>query len=165
MSARKLLALDLSGNVGVARMMRGSVPTFDTIKLEGPDLTFKIGQLLVFLFEEYDRDPFDGLAFEGAIKTDTDTVELLELLIGLCGACYAFIGLMRRREGIHLAWCKVSIEDAKRALTGKARATKDEMVHAARRTMGWTVRTDHEADAGAVGLVGYQRLWPRPKVL
>ena len=166
----KLLALDLSGTVGAARLERGHVPTFQTLKLEGPDLTFKIGRFQAWLFDEYDRDPFDGMAWEGSIKTDTDTVALLELLMGLAGACYAFVGLMREREGIHLAWCKVSVDDAKAELCGAAtkvvdgkrkKMDKDDMLYHARRTMNWPVTTHHEADAGAVGLVAYSRLWPK----
>lgn len=168
----RLLALDLSTNVGWTRMVRGQVPTFGTLKLTGPDLTFKCGQLLAWLFEEYDREPFDAIAWEGSIKTPTDTVDLLELLIGLAGVCYAFVGMMRQREGITLKWCKVSIDDAKAALCGaptkidprtnkRRKVDKADMMHAARTTMGWRVITDHEADAGGVGLVAYTRLYPK----
>ena len=38
---------------------------------------------------------------------------------------------------------------------------KDEMVVAALQVMNWKVANDHEADAGAVGLVAYERLCPR----
>ncbi len=167
----RLLSLDIATNVGHARFRgRGIVPTFGTLKLEGPDLTWKCGQLLEFLYDEYDREPFDGLCWERPILTPSDTVNLLELLFGLVGVVFAFIGDMRRREIVNLAWCEVSVDDAKRALCGKLhkdvggkrkKVDKADMLHAARTTMNWRVVTDHEADAGAVGLVGYTRLWPK----
>lgn len=164
----RLLALDIATNVGHARMVRGQVPTFGTLRLEGPDLTWKCGQLLEFLYDEYDRAPFDGIAFERPILTPTDTVKLLELLYGLIGVVFAFIGDMRQREVVNLAWCEVSVDDAKVALCGKLYKTgtrkkvdKADMIHAARTTMGWRVVTDHEADAGACGIVAFSRLWPK----
>ena len=51
----------------------------------------------------------------------------------------------------------------KMALTGNGKATKEEMVTAARRTMGWRVDTHHEADACAGGAVAYERLWPKAR--
>lgn len=158
----RLLSLDLSGNVGHARLERGVVPRFDTLVLEGPDLTFKCGQLLRFLYDEYEREPFDALAWERPLITPTDTVDLLELLYGLVGVCYAFIGMMREK-GITIAWHEVDVPTAKKALTGKAKATKDEMLFAARRTAGWDVRTHHEADAGAVGVVADAAIWPKAR--
>lgn len=169
-----LVALDLASNVGVARFRaRGQVPTFDTLRLEGPDLTFMIGQFLAWLFDEYDREPFAGLAWERPLLTPTDTVDLLELLYGLVGACYAFIGMMRQR-GIYLKWCEVSTDDVKRALcqdlfvfdpkkNKRRKVDKHDMLHAARTTMGWRVRTDHEADAGGVGLTAFDRFWPKAR--
>ena len=168
-----LVALDLASNVGVARFRaRGQVPTFDTIRLEGPDLTYKHGQLLSWLFDEYDREPFDGLAWERPLLASTDTVDLLELLYGLVGACTSFVGTMRRREGIHLKWTEVAVDDVKRALchdlfvfderlNKRRKVDKNDMLHAARITMGWRVRTDHEADAGGVGMTAFDRFWPR----
>lgn len=155
----RLMALDLSSSVGHARLKRGTRPRFGTLVLEGPDLSFKLGQLLVWLEGQYAVEPFDALAWERPLLTKTDTVDLLELLYGCAGICYAFIGLMRER-GVTLAWCEVSVEDAKRALTGKPRAGKDEMLYAARRTVNWQVHSHHEADAGAVGVVADARLWP-----
>lgn len=169
-----LVALDLASNVGIARFRaRGQVPTFDTLRLEGLDLSYKIGQLLARLFDEYDSEPFEGLAWERPILTPKDTVDLIELLYGLVGACYAFVGLMRRREGIHLKWTEVSTDDVKRALchdlfvfderlNKRRKVDKNDMLHAARTMMGWRVRTDHEADAGGVGMTAFDRFWPRP---
>lgn len=170
-----LVALDLASNVGIARFRaRGQVPTFDTMRLSGPDLTFKLGQLQARLFDEYDQEPFDGLAWERPILTPSDTVDLIELLYGGIGACYAFVGMMRRREGIHLKWCEVTTDDVKRALccdlyvfdpkkNKRRKVGKEDMLHAARTTMNWRVRTDHEADAGGVGLTAFDRFWPKAR--
>ncbi len=166
----RLKTLDLSTNVGHGYFAgRGIVPTFGTLKLEGPDLTFKCGQLLGFLYDEYDRQPFDGLAWERPLLVPTDTVDKLELLYGLVGICYAFIGDVRSR-GIHLKWCEVTVDDAKLELCGtltkvvdgkRRKMDKDDMLYHARRTMGWRVTDHHQSDAGAVGLCAYSRLWPK----
>lgn len=166
----KLLALDLSGTVGAARLERGKVPTFQTLKLEGPDLTWQCGHLNRFLYDEYDRDPFDGIAWERPLLTDTDTVKLLELLYGLTGVVNGFIGDMRHRQIVNLAWCVVTVDDAKAELCGaltkmvgekRKKMDKDDMLYHARRTMNWSVTTHHEADAGAVGICAFSRLWPK----
>lgn len=166
----RLLSLDLSTNVGHARLQRGRVPVFGTLLLEGPDLTFKLGQFLCFLYDEYDREPFDGIAWERPLLVPTDTVDKLELLYGLVGVVYAFIGDMRASGVVNLAWTEVTVDDAKLELCGaltkvvgnkRRKMDKDDMLYHARRTMNWRVVTHHEADAGAVGLVGYERLWPK----
>lgn len=167
----KLLALDIATHVGHARMERGRVPVFGTLKLEGPDLTYKCGQFLEWLHDEYDREAFDGIAYENPILTPTDTVELIKLLVGLVGIVNGFIGSLRMR-GIHLAWTTVTVDDAKAELCGaltkmvgekRKKMDKDDMLYHARRTMNWSVTTHHEADAGAVGLVAYSRLWPKTR--
>ena len=79
----------------------------------------------------------------------------LTLLWGLAAVAQLFAG----QQGLP---CEaVAVRDAKKALTDKALATKDEMVVAALQVMNWKVANDHEADAGAVGLVAYERIWPR----
>lgn len=157
----RLLALDLSSNVGVARFgERGTVPTFDTIRLQGPDLTYKIGQFQAWLYEEYEKLPFLGIAFERPILTPTDTVELLNLLYGLVGIVHGFIGCMRK-DGVHLLWAEVTVPEVKIALTGSGKAKKDEILHAARTVFNWPVTDDHQADSGGVGLVAYRRFWPK----
>lgn len=152
-----LLALDISGSVGHARLVRGSRPRFGTLKLEGPDLAWKLGQLLVWLEEQFAVDPFDALAWERPLITPTDTVDLLELLIGGAGLCYGFAGKHK------LPWREVDVPTAKLALTGKAKADKDDMLYAARRVLNWEVRNHHEADAGAVGGVAYEQIFPKAK--
>jgi hypothetical protein len=157
-----LLALDLSTHVGHARFRaRGQVPTFGTLRLEGADLTYKIGQLRVWLHEEYDREPFEALAWERPLLTPKDTVDLLELLYGLASECAGFVGWMRKVELVHLLYAKVTVPEVKFALLGKGVGKKDEILHAARAVFNWPVTTDHEADAGGVGLVAYRRFWPK----
>lgn len=152
---RRLAFLDLSTNVGLARFNDRARPRFDTLVLEGPDLSFKLGQFSLWLDDQYMVDQFDAIGWERPLLTPTDTVDLLELLYGLAGVCYAFAGRHR------MPWREVSVTDAKLALTGKGKATKEEMLYAARRTMNWPVRNDHEADAGAGGVVAFERLWPK----
>lgn len=150
----RLKALDLSTNVGHARLLKGTRPRFGTYLLTGPDLAWKLGGFQVWLEEQYTVDPFDALAWERPLIAPTDTVDLLELLYGLCGVCYAFVGKRR------MPWREVTVVEAKLALTGKAKATKDEMLYAARRVVNWQVSDHHQADAGAVGVVAYEQLWP-----
>jgi len=147
--------LDLSGTVGHAVLTRGERPRFGTLPLEGPDLSWRIGQFALWLDDWHAVEQFDALGWERPLLTPKDTVDLLELLYGLVGVCYAFVG---RRK---MPWREVSVTDAKIALTGKGKATKEEMLYAARRHMGWRVDTHHEADAGAGGVVAYERLWPK----
>lgn len=152
---RKLLALDLSTAVGAAWLTtEGGPPRFVTEYLRGPDLAWKIGQFQVWLEEQYMIDRFDAIAWEGPLLMPTDTIDLVKLLTGLVGICYGFAGKNK------LPWREVSVTDAKIALTGRGKASKADMLHAARRVAHWPVNTDHEADAGAVGVVAIERLWP-----
>ena len=73
-------------------------------------------------------------------------------------------------RGIHLAYTTVTIDDAKAELCGsltkivdgkRKKMDKDDMLYHARRRMNGPVTTHHEADAGAVGLVAYSRLFPK----
>lgn len=158
----KLLALDLSGTVGFAKFAeRGERPRFGSLPLDGSDLPAKLGEFDVWLEDTYSVDPFEALAWERPLITPTDTVTLLELLYGLVGICHAFVGRHRRLDQVFMPFHEVDVPTAKRTLTGKAKATKDEMVVAARRTFNWEVKNDHEADAGAVGLVAYELIWPK----
>lgn len=154
---RTVLGLDFSTSVGFARVRWGERPRFGTLELEGPDLAWKLGQFSQWLDDQYAVEPFDALAWERPIITPTDTVDLLELLYGGVGVCYAFAG---RRK---LPWREITVEDVKLALTNKARAKKEEMLYAARRVMNWPVKDHHQADAGAVGGVAYERIWPKAR--
>lgn len=159
MSDPRLLFLDFSTAVGFARFVGRARPRFGTLHLQGPDLTWKLGQFQVWLEDQYAVDPFDALAWERPLLTPTDTVDLLELLYGGVGICRGFAGKHKVR------WCEVSVTDAKIAITGNGRAKKEEMLYAANRTLNWRVSNHHEADAGAGGVVAYERLWPKQTVL
>jgi len=154
----RLLALDLSSNVGHAILVRGRPPTFGTLQLFHPDRARRLGAFLVWLEEMYAVHGFDGIAWERPLLLRTDKVDKLEILYGLVGIAYAFAGKH------DLPWREVTVQEAKHALTGKSNADKSEMLFAAVRVMGWKATNDHEADAGAVGLVAYDRLWPKAKV-
>lgn len=160
----KLLALDLSTAVGVAAFgQRGERPRFETVTLEGQDLAHKIGNFQIWLEGRYAVDKFEALAWERPLITPTDTVDLLELLYGLVGVCYGFVGKQRIQRQNPMPWREIDVPTAKKALTGKAKADKDEMLFAAKRTWGWDVRSHHEADAGAVGGVAYEQIWPKAR--
>lgn len=157
----KLLSLDLATNVGACWLgERGTVPEFDTIKLEG-DTNLKTGQFQVWLDDQYAVDPFAALAWERPLIMPTDTVDLLELLYGLVGVCRAFIGRQWILNKVAIPWREVDVPTVKRALTGKAKANKDEMLYAARRVMNWNVHSHHEADAAGVGVVAFSSIWPK----
>jgi Holliday junction resolvasome RuvABC endonuclease subunit len=152
----RLLSLDLNTNVGHARLIRGQPPLLNTLILRG-SVHQKLGEFDRWLNAQFD---FDAMAWERPLIMPTDTVQLLELLYGLVGLCHAYAYRSQLR------WVEVTVQEAKLALTGYADATKDEMLIAARDVMDWNPANDHEADAGAVGLVAYEQLWPvaRPPV-
>lgn len=159
----KLHALDLSSNVGSAILVRGRPPLFQTLRLSG-DLASMLGRFSQWLDDMHAVHRFDGVAWERPIITPKDKVDKLELLYGLVGVAYAFAG---RRN---LPWHEVTIDEAKFTLVGahttvdaggkRRKVDKTDMVAAAMK-LGWKVATDHEADAGAVGICAYERLWPK----
>lgn len=153
----KLHALDLSSNVGSAVMERGRVPLFQTRRLLG-DRAMMLGGFAMWLDEMHMVHGFDGVAWERPILTPKDKVDKLEILYGLVGIAYAFAGKHK------LPWCEVTIQEVKQALTGRANADKDDMVAAAVSTFGWKVATDHEADAGGVGIHAMGILNPKRAV-
>lgn len=150
----KLLALDLSSNVGHAILERGRVPLFGTLRLVGDRATM-LGRFGVWLDEFHMVHGFDSVAWERPLITPRDTVDKLEILYGLVGIAYAFAGA---RKLPHL---EVTVQQVKFALTGKSNADKAEMVAAAMQVMNWKVANDHEADAGGVGIHAMGILNPR----
>lgn len=156
-----LLALDLSGWVGFARIrQRGKKPTFGSFELEGQDLTWKLGHFGDWLDDMYAVDPFTALAWEKPLLMPTDTIELVELLTGLSGCCRRFAGARTRR----LPWFQVTVQEVKKQMTGRSNAKKPEVVAAARK-VGFWVKNDHEADAIGVGVFAYDRLFPKQGAL
>jgi Holliday junction resolvasome RuvABC endonuclease subunit len=135
-------------------MQRYRPPTFGTVPFKG-DRATKLGRFSDWLDTTLDSLQPDALAWERPILMPSDTVDLIELLYGMVGIAYA--ARWKRR----LPFLEVPIHDAKRALTGSGRADKDQMITAAMSTMHWSVATHHEADAGAVGMIAYDNLFPR----
>lgn len=161
----RLLATDLSSSVGWALLERGVPPTFGTERLPpalGEDQGARFSRLHDWLGEMQGRHAFDALAYErpilprkaGDLATTMDT---LTLLWGLC----TVVRLYAHQQGMPCVACPV--DQAKITLTGSKHAKKDDMVVAAMKTMNWTVEDDHQADAGAVGLWAYERLWPKAR--
>lgn len=152
----KLLALDLSSNVGHAIMERGRPPMFGTLRLRG-DRAQQLGEFLGWADDMQTVHGFDAIAWERPLLKPTDKVDVLELLYGLVGVAYAIAGRHR------LPWREVDVKQVKITLTGKANAKKEEMIAAAMNDLNWKVATDHEADAGAVGIYAYEQLWPKAR--
>ena len=163
----KLLALDLSSNVGWAVLERGvkTGPVFGTMRLPpalGEDQGARFARLYDWLVEMRALWNYDALAYErpilprksGDLATTMDT---LMLLWNLCGTVrhYAY------DYGLRCISCPV--DQAKITLTGSKFAQKDDMVAAAMKKFDWKVADDHQADAGAVGVWAYERLWPKAK--
>ncbi len=153
----KLLALDLASSVGHAVMERGRVPLFGTLRLRG-DRAQQLGEFLTWAEDMQAVHGFDGIAWERPLLKPTDKVDTLELLYGLVGIAYAIAG---KHE---LPWREVDVKQVKITLTGKANADKVEMVAAAMKDFNWKVATDHEADAGAVGIWAFEQIWPKARV-
>lgn len=154
----KLHALDLSSSVGSAIMERGRPPLFQTLRLDG-DRAHMAGKLATWLDEMHMVHRFDAVAWERPLFVPKkDTVDKLEILIGLVGVAYAFAGKHK------LPYCEVTIQEAKFALTGRGNADKADMVAAAMQTFNWKVANDHEADAGGVGIHAMGVLNPKRAV-
>lgn len=150
----RLLALDLSSNVGHAIMERGRAPLLGTLKLRG-DRAMQLGEFLGWLEDMQRVHRFDAIAWERPLLKPTDKVDMLELLYGLVGVAYAIAGKF------NLPWRECDVKQVKITLTGRANATKEEMVAAAMNDLNWKVATDHEADAGAVGIWAFEQIWPK----
>lgn len=159
----RALALDLATTTGHAVMERGRVPMFGTWKaprtVEG-EYGPAYAALWTFLDEMDQVHGFDAVGFEQPIKKRTDTLHILRLLTGFAVVVETWAGVVRLRPGRGSFQCvEVPVPTAKKALTGDSYAEKNAMVAAACR-LGWRVANDHEADAGAVGLVTFETLWP-----
>lgn len=164
-----LLGLDLSRQAGWCRLRRYESPTFGTIDLERYlTLHERLGRYDDWLEGTHRDEPVDGVAWEGPHLMPHDKMATLLLLYGL-------ITLTRRFAWRHnLPWFEAPIPDVKAALLGSTRViypksmpraertklAKQAMVAAAMEKMGWYVEDHHQADAGGVGLVGYDNLWP-----
>lgn len=152
----RLLALDLSTMTGFAVMERGRAPHFGTWRAP-PETVGEYGRrysaLRQWLVEMHQVHQLDGIAFEAPIMKPTDDMHMLRVLIGFAVIVEEVAGSLK------LECVEVPVPTVKKALTGDAYAKKDKMIAAACRR-GWAVADDHQADAGAVGLVAFQTLWP-----
>lgn len=151
----KLLALDLSTNVGWAIMVRGSPPVLGTLNLGEGSLADRMGRYLLWLDRMHDDHKFDAIAWERPILLRTDTVDKLEILFGLVGVTAGVAGMY------HLPNREVTVQEVKQTLTGNPFATKEEMLRAAMMDLKWRCVTHHEADAGAVGIFAMNSLNPK----
>lgn len=163
-----LLALDLSSNIGWARFDLTKPPerrvTFGTLpfgKIEGEIGTEHIarmcGQFTNWIDDLYSVDPFDAIAWEEPFHVRHDKVGKLKILIGLVGICFGFAGSRHHP----MPYREVPPKAVKKRMTGRQDADKAEVIDACW-SVGWKVKTDHEADACGVGLVAYRQIWPLP---
>lgn len=153
-SGFKIHALDISTSVGSAIMERGKPPMFQTLRLVG-DRAQMAGKLATWLDEMHMVHQFDAVAWERPLFVPKrDTVDKLEILIGLVGVAYAFAGKNS------LPWCEPTIQEVKTAITGSPKADKLQMIAAAMK-IGWKPADDHQADAGGVGVAAMAILNPR----
>ena len=113
-----------------------------------------LGTFATWLDEMHMVHRFGGVAWERPILTPKDKVDKLEILYGLVGIAYAFAGRHK------LPYCEATVQEVKFALTGRSNADKSEMIAAAMK-IGWKPATDHEADAGAVGICAMAVLNPK----
>lgn len=147
------------------KLRRYEAPEFGTIDLERYDtLHERHGHFGDWLWKQ----ECDGIAWEGPRLMPHDRLPTLMLLYGLITLARRFAWERK------LPWVEVPVGDVKAALLGSRRLAipdgltksqrttfvKDTMIHAAQEKMGWTVEDHHQADAGGVGLVAYDNLWP-----
>lgn len=161
----RLLALDLSSNIGWAMFTPGRPPRFGTLPLgksageEGiAHIVRMSGQFGDWLDDLYAVDPWQAMAWEAPFLAPHDKVNKIKILIGLVGIAMRFAGSRH-----HPMPClEVPPKEVKKRMTGRQDAEKVDVIGACW-SVGWKVGTDHEADACGVGLVAYEQLFPRAR--
>lgn len=160
----KLLALDLSGEVGWALFNGIDPPKFGTVKVnQYRDFTFRMFKFQQWLEDHFVRYPWDAMAWERPILMPTDTPQKVAILYGLPGVAGAFAGKHQMR------WDSVSVDEVKMAVCGdlwkdndvdqkRKKMDKADMVRFAQQRLGFDVTTHHEADAAGVGMVAWESL-------
>jgi Holliday junction resolvasome RuvABC endonuclease subunit len=151
----KLLALDLSSNVGWAMFSPGAPPRFGTLAYEGQGKVRICGQFGDWLDDLYAVDPWQAMAWEAPFLKPGDKVDKIKILIGLVGVCFAFVGSQHHA----MPHIEVQPKSVKKRMTGRQDADKADVIKACW-SLGWKVGSDHEADAAGVGLVAYREIWP-----
>lgn len=142
-------------------MARGTRPLFGT--WYAPDepvgeYAKRYSELHEWLVEMRMVHGFDAIGYEKPwMNADRDTMHQLRILTGFPVIVECFCGLQKPR----IPCREVDARVVKKALTGDSFASKPDMVAAAKR-LGWAVKNDDEADAGAVGMVTIESLWPSP---
>lgn len=151
----RALGLDMASATGWAVMQRGGPHIFDTwnARFTG-DYGHLYAKLFAWLGQMRQVHGFEAIGYETPwLNPEGDTMHKLRILHGFPVVAATF-------AGIHKMPCiEVGARDAKKALTGNSYAKKHEMVLAARR-LGWKVKNDDEADAGAVGMCVIEQVWP-----
>ncbi len=152
----RLLALDLSSNIGWATFSPGGPPRFGTLAYEGQGKPRICGQFGDWLRDFYSVEPWDAMAWEEPFLKPGDKVDKIKILIGLVGIAFAFVG----SRSHPMPYLEVQPKELKKRMTGRQDADKADVIKACW-SLGWKVGTDHEADACGVGLVAYRRIWPK----
>ncbi len=129
---------------------------FGTLAYGGQGKARICGQFGDWLNDLYAVDPWDAMAWEAPFLKPGDKVDKIKILIGLVGVCFAFVGSVRHP----MPYIEVGPKDVKKRMTGRSDADKADVIKACW-SVGWKVKTDHEADSCGVGLVAYEMIWPK----
>jgi Holliday junction resolvasome RuvABC endonuclease subunit len=163
-----LLGLDLSSNIGWALFdpsrpigRRARFGTLNYGKKDDEEGTEHIarmcGQFSNWLDDLYAVERWDGIAWEAPFLKPGDKVDKIKILIGLVGICFAFAGSRRHP----MPYLEVRPQEVKKRMTDRQDADKA-AVQQACWSVGWKVKSEHEADAAGVCLIAYRRIWPAP---
>lgn len=163
----KLLALDLAVEAtGWALFDGQGPPLFGTVRLnKHRDFAYAMAEFQQFLEEKFHFYCWDAMAWEKPILMPTDTPDKIAGAYGLAGVSAAFAGRRKMR------WETVTVYEVKEAVCGalwkdngldgkRKMVDKADMIRCAREIWDWNVQTHHEADAGGVGLIAYEAIWP-----
>lgn len=162
----KLLALDMSEQVGWCLLEHGRAPRFATWKDGQNKLGIEVygafaGALFQWLSDHVAVHQPDAIAAEAPIipnkhgggpDTTTHTVLFLSGLVWTAE-------LVAHRAGAR--FLRVHHEDAKMALLGRSKGVKKVHMKAECHARKWLVGSEHEADAIGVGLHASEVFWPK----
>ncbi len=167
MTGRRLLGLDLSSNIGFAmfdptadKARRVRFGTLAYGRVDGEeDMAHKVrlcGKFGDWLDDLYAVDPWDAIAVEAPFLKPGDKVGKIKILIGLVGIVMRFAGSAKHP----MPYVEIGPKEVKKRMTGRSDADKADVIKACW-SVGWKVKTDHEADSCGVGLVAYEMIWPK----
>lgn len=155
----RLLALDLSGACGFALFEPGGPPRFGTLDWRGQGHAAICAKFGDWLSDFYSIERWEAMAWEAPFLAPHDKVDKIKILIGLVGVCLAFVGSRHHP----MPYLEVQPKEIKKRMTGRQDADKADVI-AACWSLGWKVKSDHEADASGCGLCAYRRIFPRREV-